>query len=600
MMIIIVVLLTLILIGILELNKNTVWGAVLAIAASAEFLFVWPRLVAGGPLLYQVLAWIVYLVCLAIIFYISLGPVKARPAVPEKDPRTTKVVTVEQGRLIGVYTADKEVEVYTGIPYAKPPVGDLRWKAPQDPEPWDDVFKADHFGPMSMQKLTPRILDSLTRIMAFHDYKVTLQDDFRDRISEDSLYLNIWKPVTKETGLPVLVFIHGGSLTNGQTWYQDHSGEGLARKGVIVVNMAYRLGVFGFLADPDLADESESGTSCNYGLLDQIKALEWVQKNIAAFGGDPDNVTLAGESAGAVCVSALCTSPLARGLFRRAVVESSTAAAPEPAHSFCSLEDAYEAGKALKEHCKVKDLNGLRRLKAKDLLWGTKQIHHITVDGYVLPETPYASYVKGICNEEALLHGFNQLEGQAFVMKDKVKLDNYQYNVKKLFKTEANDVMELFPASSDAEAKKNWIDLFSAYYFTYGHDCLTRLCKKNGIPVYPYYFTKNNKRIGANHAGEMIYLYHMIPKDSKLFTAEDRALSDLMSDYLVSFVKTGDPNGADRTAWPSGTFLEWGEEVRTAEDPFDALYRILDRLQKADAIAEDTSAAGSIPSNDPA
>ena len=599
-MIFIVILLTLLVIGILELNRNTVLGAILAIAASAEFLFVWPRLVAGGPLLYNVLAWLIYLACLAIIFYISLGPVKARSAVPEKDPRTTKVVTVEQGRLIGVYTADKEVEVYTGIPYAKPPVGDLRWKAPQDPEPWDDVFKADHFRPMSMQKPTPAIMESLAHIAVFHDYKITMKDDFRDEVSEDSLYLNVWKPVTEETGLPVLVFIHGGSLTNGQTWYQDHSGEGLARKGVIVVNMAYRLGVFGFLADPELADESAFGSAGNYGLLDQIKALEWVQKNIAAFGGDPDHVTLAGESAGAVCVSALCTSPLARGLFRRAVIESSTAAAPKPTHSFLDLDDAYEAGKALKEHFKVRDIKELRKLKAKDLLWGTQQIHHITVDGWVLPETPYASYVKGICNEEALLHGFNQLEGQAFVMKDKVKLDNYQYNVKKLFKEEANAVMDLFPASSDAEAKKNWADLFSVYYFTYGHDCLTRLCKKNGIPVYPYYFTKSNKRIGANHAGEMIYLYHNIPEDSKLFTAEDRALSDQMSDYLVSFVKTGDPNGADRTIWPSGTLLEWGDEVRAAQDRFEALYRIMDRLQGADAIAADTSAAGSILSDDPA
>ncbi len=599
-MIIIVILLTLAAICLMELNKNKVWGAILAVAASAEFLFIWPRMFAQAPALHKCLAWIVYLLCFVIIFYISLGTERRHPAVPEKDPRTTKVVTVEQGRLIGVYTADKEVEIYAGIPYAKPPVGDLRWKEPQDPEPWDDVFKADHFGPMSMQPRNSRIVDSLVQIALYHDYKITPKDDYVEAVSEDSLYLNIWKPVTEEADLPVLVYIHGGSLQTGQTWYADHSGEGLARKGVIVVSMAYRLGVFGFYADKALADESPNGTTGNYGLLDQIKALEWVQKNIAAFGGDPSNVTLAGESAGAVCVSALCTSPLARGLFRRAVCESSTMAAPEPAHSFRTLEDALETGKDLKEHFKVKDLEGLRKVKAKDLVWGTQQNHHITIDGYVLEETPYKSYCKGIHNEEAFLHGFNQLEGQAFVLRDKVTLENYKDKVRQLFKQEKDAVLELFPASSDAEAKKNWIDLFSAYYFTYGHDCLTRLCEKNQIPVYPYYFTKNNKRIGANHAGEMIYLYHMIPADSKLFTAEDRALSDQMADALVAFVKTGDPNGADLPEWPESTLLEWGDEVHTTEDRFAALYRILDRLQKADAIAADTSDAGSTPSDDPA
>ena len=598
-MIIIVILLTLIVIGLMELNKNTIWGKILAIAVSAEFIFVWYRLFQAAPTTQKLLAWLVYLACLAMVFYISIGQIKKHPAVPEKDPRTTKVVNVEQGRLIGVYTSDKEVEIYAGIPYAKPPVGDLRWKAPEDPEPWDDVFKADHYGPMSMQPQAPQIVESLMRITMFHDYKITRQDDYREAMSEDSLYLNIWKPVTDETNLPVLVYIHGGALTNGQTWYADHSGEGLARKGVIVVNMAYRLGVFGFYADPALVEESEQRTTGNYGLLDQIKALEWVQKNIAAFGGDPDNVTIAGESAGAVCVSALCTSPLARGLFRRAVAESSTAAAPEPGHSFRSLEDAFEAGEKMKEELKIKDIEGLRKVKAKDLLKFTKDNHHITVDGYVLPETPYESYVKGIHNEEAFLHGFNQLEGQTFVAKDKVTMENYSDKVRRAFKEEKETVLKLFPVSSDAEAKKNWADLFSALYFTYGHDCLTRLCLENRIPVYPYYFTKDNKRIGANHAGELIYLYHMIPKDSKLFTAEDRELSDKMSDYLVSFIQDGDPNGADRVEWPSGTLLEWGDEIKTTEDPFQDLYRALDRLQNADVISVDTSDEGSTPSDDP-
>ena len=179
------------------------------------------------------------------------------------------------------------MEVYAGIPYAKPPVGELRWREPQDPEPWEGVLAADHFAPMSMQPQNAAWYSSMAQIIGYHDYEISLDDNFRDLNSEDALYLNIWKPAGEQENLPVLVYIHGGSLQTGQPWYADYSGEGLARKGVIVVNMGYRLGVFGFLADEELMAESPNGTTGNYGLLDQIKALEWVRDNIAAFGGDP-------------------------------------------------------------------------------------------------------------------------------------------------------------------------------------------------------------------------------------------------------------------------------------------------------------------------
>ncbi len=335
--------------ALLELNRNSVLGWILTLAAMAAFLFLRRMVLADKAWYVKGLGWIGLVAVLAAVLLCTQGPYLRRCAVEGKDPRVTEIVTVEQGQLTGLTTEDGAVEVYTGIPYAAPPVGDLRWREPQDPAPWEGVFAADHFAPMSMQPSNGAIYDSLASIIGYHDYTITAKDNFRDVMSEDSLYLNVWKPAGKVDKAPVLVYVHGGSLMTGQPWYADYSGAGLARDGVVVVNMGYRLGVFGFYADPELAAESPNGTTGNYGLLDQIKALEWVRDNIAAFGGDPDNVTLAGESAGSACVTALCTSPLAKGLFRRAVGESSTTTARQPAHSYRTLEEAYKAGAATKE-----------------------------------------------------------------------------------------------------------------------------------------------------------------------------------------------------------------------------------------------------------
>ena len=318
----------------------------------------------------------------------TVGPVKLHPAVEGKNGGVTDVVTVSGGQLTGVYTADQAVEVYAGIPYAAPPVGELRWREPQDPAPWSGVLAADAFAPMSMQPQDPVIYSSLAQIVGYHDYKISLTDNYRDANAEDALYLNIWKPAGAQEKLPVLVYIHGGSLQTGQPWYADYRGEGLARKGVIVVNMGYRLGVFGFLATEELQAESPNGTTGNYGLLDQIKALEWVQENIAAFGGDPDNVTLAGESAGSACVTALCTSPLAKGLFRRAIGESSTVTAPAPTHSFRLLDQALATGAETLARFGVSSVEELRQLDAETLVAAADVNPQMTVDGYVLPQTP--------------------------------------------------------------------------------------------------------------------------------------------------------------------------------------------------------------------
>ncbi len=429
--------------AVLELSKNTLPGFILLAIVTCCFAFVFVKKLSGGKALFKVLGWLCFVILFAVILIATKPPVKAIPAADYKNIVRTDIVETEKGQVRGVLSEDGEIEIYAGIPYAKPPVGPLRWKEPVSPEAWEGVLEADSFAPMSMQPTNLPIYDSLAQIIGYHDYKISLKDNFVAPVSEDSLYLNIWKPAGDVENLPVLVYIHGGSLQTGQPWYEDYSGQGLAREGVIVVNMGYRLGVFGFLADENLAAESANDTTGNYGLLDQIKALEWVRDNIAAFGGDPENVTLSGESAGSACVSALCTSPLAKGLFKRVLLESSTVTAVSPTHSFRLLPEALESGKELKERYNAQYINDLRKIDAKKLVKEADTQHHMTVDGYVLEKTPHEAYLAGEFNEEKIIHGYNLHEGEAFILFDQANLSNYEKKVRDYFGELADEVFEI-------------------------------------------------------------------------------------------------------------------------------------------------------------
>ena len=567
----------------LELNKNMLLGWVLAIGLFAGYAFLLRRVWPGARWYARLGAFLALTLLLLVVFRVTEGPVRRRPAVEGKNPAVTEIVTVEQGQLTGVCTPDGAVEVYAGIPYAAPPVGELRWREPQDPAPWEGVLRADTFAPMSMQVVNSNLYSSLAQIIGYHDYRISLHDNFRDAVSEDSLYLNIWKPAGAQEKLPVIVYVHGGSLQTGQPWYADYSGEGLARKGVIVVNFGYRLGVFGFYADEELMAESPNGTTGNYGLLDQIKALEWVQANIAAFGGDPANVTLAGESAGSACVSALCTSPLAKGLFVRVIGESSTVTAPRPAHSYRLLEQALETGRATRERFGASSLAEMRAVPAEKLAAAMDSNHHMTIDGYALTKSPYEAYLAGENHEQAQLQGCNSEEGTPFILFGMAKLKNYEEKVRALFGDYADEVLSLYPAATDQEAKENWIDLYSAWFFTYGHYCWTRQASAQGLPVYEYYFTKQNGRLGPWHSGEEVYCWGNIPAASKLYDTSDRELSEIFCSYFANFARTGDPNGEGLPVWEptaDGTrVLELGEGVYMREERYLPLYDILDRMQ---------------------
>ena len=584
---------------LLMLGKNTLWGWALALAAFIALVVVRVRFLTGG-FLPRLALWAVFLAVLALIYKLSGPPIRAIPAVEGKNPTPTGVVTVAQGDLTGVYTQDGGVEVYTGIPYAKPPVGDLRWREPQEPEPWDGVRVCDHFAPMSMQARNNTAFDSLTAWGIYHTFKPSLLHNSLEPMSEDSLYINVWKPAGEQNSLPVMVYIHGGSLTSGQPSYSEYNGESLARKGVVVVNFGYRLNVFGYLATEQLAAESPRGTTGNYGLLDQIAALKWVQQNIATFGGDPDQVTICGESAGASSVNALCVSPLSEGLFRRAIAESSGITAKQPYHTFRKLSDALEMGKNILAEFGASSMDDLRAVPAEKLVNTQYTNNSMTVDGYAISEQPYLTYAKGGNHEEALLHGYNVHEADLFTLFTKVTKDNYVEILRPLLGDWSEQAAALDPpravdenyhylveAGGDAKGACN--EVYSAAWFAYSHYNWTRLLSEQNKPVWEYRFTKDNGSLGSCHGGELPYAFGNLDRHAWLYDDGDRALSEVMQEYWVNFVKYGDPNGDGLPAWEQTrdgrTVLELGEQVMPTADPYIDLYVLIDAYQ--DSVAAD-------------
>ena len=575
---IITIIISLITCVVLELNKNTLAGWLLFAAAFAVMAMAGRRFMGSWSCWKKGLGIIAYLAVCVCIVLITWPSVKRVPAADTANPERTQVYSTAYGDVRGV-VLDGGVELFAGIPYAAPPVDELRWKKPQDPQPWTDILECDTFAPMSMQVQNQPVYGSLAQIIGYHDYKISLKDNYRAAYSEDSLYLNIWKPAGHVENAPVAVYIHGGSLKTGQPWYQDYSGEGYAKDGVICVNMGYRLGVFGFLAAEEMMEEE--GTAGNFGLLDQIKALEWVRQNIGNFGGDPDNITLIGESAGSVCVDALCVSPLSAGLFRRAIMESSTISSIEPPHSYRLFDEALSSGADLMARYNCASLEELRQIPAEKLAGEQETQHHVTIDGYVLPDTPYNLRKQGIHNEEALIHGYNAEESGPFILFSHADLKDYEQRVRGWAGDYADEILALYDPKTDEEADRCWAKIYGAIFFNYPHYCLNRLEQENGVPSWEYLFTKDNGRLGSWHSGEMVYTFGMIPDNSKLYTEEDRKLSDTMHTYFVDFVKNGDPNSGTLSGFdqsPDSTnIMEFGTNTGMILEPDLALYEILDQ-----------------------
>lgn len=443
------------------------------------------------------------------------------------------------------------VHAFLGIPYAVPPVGNLRWKAPEPAEKWTGVRKATDFGPHCLQG---RVFGDM---------------NFRDSGgSEDCLTLNVWVPAnTSVKKLPVMVWIYGGGFVAGTTSEARQDGTHLAQRGVIVVSMNYRLGLFGFFVHPELAKESGHNSAGNYGLLDQLLALHWVHDNIAAFGGDPDNVTIFGESAGSFSVSAQMASPLAKGLFQRAIGESG-AAFHSGGLSFEPLAEREEKDvKTMKEKLGVASLAELRAMPADKILepFIPPKSHGFDfgpdIDGYFLPQSAPAIFAAGKQNDVALLAGWNRDEGSYEVVfsPQKPTAESMKANAEKQFGDKAPEFLRLYPTNTPEQTNRSALDFAGDQFIAFSTwDWIESQSKTGKQPIYRYRFdmapfpkNANAPRLGAYHSAEIEYVFGQLDsKTDVIWSNSDRRVSEMMQEYWSNFAKTGNPNGPGLPNWP--------------------------------------------------
>ena len=510
-------------------------------------------------------------------------------------------VRTESGAVEGSRSADGKVQIFKGIPYAAPPVGPLRWKEPQPVASWKGTRKATEFGPRCMQA---RIFEDMV---------------FRDAgPSEDCLYLNVWTPRASGTAkLPVMVWIYGGGFQAGAMSEPRQDAENLAHKGVVVVSMNYRLGIFGFFSHPELTKESPHHASGNYGLLDQAAVLQWVHKNIAEFGGDPDNVTIFGESAGSFSVCAQMASPLSKKLIHRAIGESGAffgrtlSAKPLPDSEKAGADFVHEAGAGTLEQ--------LRAMPAQQLLDAAMKNKNAfrfgpNIDGYFFPESPGEIYARGNQAHIPLLAGWNHDEGNyhGFFGSEPATKENYAKKISETFGENSAGVLKGFPGDTDEQAKTSADLIATANFIGYGTwKWLQMQIKLGDVPVYRYEFdeappipaTGPNASDGprAYHSAEIEYVFEAL--DSKAvdgkkvdWRQEDRKVSQQMSSYWTNFAKTGDPNGPGLPNWPRCDGKDGYETMHLSADSHAApdqereQYALLDQLWQH-AHKHETSAA---------
>jgi para-nitrobenzyl esterase len=443
-------------------------------------------------------------------------------------------------------TREDGVLVYKAIPYAAPPVGSLRWREPQPPSPWRGVREAPGFAAACMQR------------------GVSMSGEPPPPTSEDCLYLNIWTPPDAHgKRLPVIVWIPGGGFANGSAAMPLYHGDAFARRGVILVTVGYRLGAIGFLAHPTLTRESPHASSGNYGLMDQIKALRWVHENIAAFGGDPARVTAAGQSAGAMSVSALMSSPLAHGLFQRAIAESGGIFEPTELAPRFLLKNAEQDGERFLVARGASSIDEARRLPAASLLDGADEVTHPVIDPWVLPATPYDAYACGRQARVPLLLGWNAEEARALVDVADVKASNFEAAIEGSFGALPPALLQAYPHTTDEQARQARLDFERDLRF--GWDMWTwarlqaRQTGRDGRAAWLYVFDRRPPfpagsvyaGWGASHYAELWYVFGHLDQQAWPWTTADRQLAERIVGYWANFAAYGDPNGPGLPRWPS-------------------------------------------------
>ena len=456
-----------------------------------------------------------------------------------KEPVATKDGPVE-----GVSSADGKLVIFRGIPFAAPPVGNLRWVAPQPVKPWTGALKADHFSASCEQPLPHSRLPWTEEFMT------------QNEVGEDCLYLNVWTPASSgATSLPVLVWIYGGGFSEGSSAVPIYDGAELAKTGIVVVSFNYRVGVFGFLAYPGLTSESPHHSSGNYGLLDQIAALQWVQRNIRSFGGDPGRVTICGQSAGAFSVHALTASPLAKGLFQRAIAQSGSSLAGLPTPT---LADAEKQGVEFAEEHGAHSLKELRALSPAELM-AQKSPQQIglrfspIVDGWFLPEDPHEIFAQGRQNDVPTITGFTSGDSTTFAP-PRLSAEEFRAQAAQRYGPKATEFLKLYPTGTDEEAKKAQIDSgrdrerVSMYLWALERN------RTSKTPVYTYFFTRaipwpEHSEFGAFHSVELPYVFRNLAMMKRPFEPVDYQVSDTISSYWKSFVANANPNGNHLPQW---------------------------------------------------
>jgi para-nitrobenzyl esterase len=516
-------------------------------------------------------------------------------------PTQTKILN---GTIEGNYDTKTGIQTYFGIPFAKPPVGELRWKAPQPLSNWTGVKETKKFGPRPMQKIVFGDMNSRS-----------------NGLSEDCLYLNVWTPAKRNSkDLPVLLYFYGGGNSAGDASEPRYDGESMAKKGIVVITCNYRLNVFGFLAHPELTAEAPYKASGNYGMLDQVAAMKWVNANITAFGGDPKKITIAGESAGSIGVSMQMSSPLGRKLIAGAIGESG--AGINPTMAPVPIKEAEKMGVDFIEKSGAKNIKGMRALSARDVyeIFDESKMFGfpICIDNYFLPKTLPQIFAAKEQAQIPLLLGWNSAEipGMAFMQGQPFKEENYLARVKKEYPNDFEEALKLYPHGSKKEIELSATALAADRFISYSTWKWFDLHRNNSSqPVYRYLYSKLRppltdkslaaglaggtlkkdetapkapEAVGAPHACEIEYCMgnlHLI-KDFA-WTADDYKVSETMQNYFANFIKTGNPNGPKLAEW---TVAKPGDstppvmiidvESRTEKATNDARYEFLDRMYK--------------------
>jgi len=513
-------------------------------------------------------------------------------------PVSTQVKTAN-GTVEGILEKSGVIS-FKGIPFGAPPVGEFRWREPQPVKNWDGVLKADHFGPRAMQT-------AVFGDMGFNS----------DGMKEDCLYLNVWTPSKKSSGLlPVLVYFYGGGFVAGDGSENRYNGEAMATHDIVALTVNYRLGVFGFMAHPELTKESPFHASGNYGLLDQAAALKWVRQNIKAFGGDPGRVTIAGESAGSIAVSAQMASPLSRDLINGAIGESGSVLG---ALSAVPLSKGEAVGAEFARVSGANSLAEMRALPAEKILEVAARFNPFrfapTIDGYFFPESPFAIYASGKQANIPLLAGWNNEESnyRAITGTAKPTKENFENAVRKIYGDKAEEVLKVYHAASDAEAEQVATDLASDRFISFSTwKWLDMQLNTGSRPVYRYLYSHPRPAMrakdvkpglaggvekndgpptpadkGAVHSAEIEYAMGNL-NSNKVFawTPDDHKVSKIMQAYFINFIRTGSPNGPGLPEWPAitkdnVTFMNINVNTKPEKETNRGRYLFLDKQMTA-------------------